>query len=1147
MITVKSRKVQVLVALVSLVFVILIKSSPAYAFTGHVLSGMPFGAGAAGELSNPLGVAVDNSEGPSAGDVYVADNGNGRVLKFSSTGNFISEISGLTGPQYVTVDPTNGDLYVSESDNSVAKFDSAGNLITSFGVAGRIHNSGGEQYEFGPTGLAVEPTTGDLVVANAGNGSMDKFESTGTFIDQFATGTLSSPESIAIDGAGNVYVSDPNLNEVIKYSPSNNYAQSEVLDARNPQGVATDSSTGSVYVGVNGPSGYYVQQYDSTNDRVSQFGGGHIQESYGLAVNPITHAVYVVDRAAHLVSIFEPAGPEVTTSAPEHVTSTSATLAGHIEPTEGEEVTECYFEYGTDNTYGHKLACTAETPYDAPSTVTAELTNLLPGAAYHFRLVARDSNGQSDGQDRHLSTPQAPLISGVYSSSLTETSADIQAEINPAGSDTHYQIEYGPTESYGSTTPSPEVDVGSGESPQSVDVPLRELVPHTTYHFRVVAHNMWGTTTSEDQTFNFFPSQCPNETLRQQTNSSFLPDCRAYEIVSPGDAGNVNLEPFAAPAAPYSDNRVAFYGKAGAVSGTDPTNGLYGSTYVATRTNTGWITKYTGLRGYEALAESSMVSDRALDTLMNFENPEGIAFIKEPENRLPYIWSAEGQPLGQWPNDAAGISGAVETNIGLYQPSPDFSHLAFSSTNVAFAPGGLVSEPGSAYDYDVATASTSVISKLPDGDPIGGGPGPISFPAEGSGDPAQSAPGVSENGSRIVMSVAGVLYMRINDAATEEISSGKPVQYAGMTADGSEVFFTSAEQLTAADHDTSTDLYMWTESTGSSTLISTGLEGTGNTDSCDASWTERCDIQVVHGSEATDSAIASQSGAVYFYSPEQLIPDRGITNQPNVYEYEDGQLRYVTTLESGQLMQRVQVSPSGAHMAFLTSSRVTSYNNAGFREMYSYLPSSGSVRCVSCNPDGQPPTANVKASSDGIFMTNDGRTFFSTTDGLVPQDTDAGVDVYEYVAGRPQLITTGTFSVDKRYTNKAELIGVSADGINVIFSTPASLVGQDKNGPFLKIYDARTDGGFPYVPPPAPCTSADECVGPSSSQPEGFPAGTVANLGESGNETARRSKRHRHQRHRGGHLKRRRGRRRSSFGAATRGKPSVWTGLIGQR
>ena len=60
------------------------------------------------------------------------------------------------------------------------------------------------------------------------------------------------------------------------------------------------------------------------------------------------------------------------------------------------------------------------------------------------------------------------------------------------------------------------------------------------------------------------------------------------------------------------------------------------------------------------------------------------------------------------------------------------------------------------------------------------------------------------------------------------------------------------------------------------------------------------------------------------------------------------------------------------------------------------------------------------------------------------------------------------------------LIGVSANGADVYFGTFDPLIAQDHNGNFYKIYDARTDGGFPLPPPSPPCTAAEECHGPGA-------------------------------------------------------------------
>ena len=57
------------------------------------------------------------------------------------------------------------------------------------------------------------------------------------------------------------------------------------------------------------------------------------------------------------------------------------------------------------------------------------------------------------------------------------------------------------------------------------------------------------------------------------------------------------------------------------------------------------------------------------------------------------------------------------------------------------------------------------------------------------------------------------------------------------------------------------------------------------------------------------------------------------------------------------------------------------------------------------------------------------------------------------------LISAGTSPFD------SGLLGATADGKDAYFFTRDSLVPQDKNGPTMKIYDAREGGGFPYTLP----------------------------------------------------------------------------------
>ena len=180
--------------------------------------------------------------------------------------------------------------------------------------------------------------------------------------------------------------------------------------------------------------------------------------------------------------------------------------------------------------------------------------------------------------------------------------------------------------------------------------------------------------------------------------------------------------------------------------------------------------------------------------------------------------------------------------------------------------------------------------------------------------------------------------------------------------------------------------------------------------------------------------------------------------------------------------------PDGDFVAFITATRLTSYNNSGVPEMYTYDVAARAIRCVSCIPDGSPPISPVEGSQNGRFLTDDGRAFFQTEDPLVDQDANGIRDVYEFVQSRPQLISSGTGESQGNEFQPTGLIGVSADGVDAFLSTYEQLVGQDENGFFLKFYDARTGGGFPFDKPPAPCAAADECHGADSSAAAAAPA-----------------------------------------------------------
>jgi len=96
------------------------------------------------------------------------------------------------------------------------------------------------------------------------------------------------------------------------------------------------------------------------------------------------------------------AAPAVVTGAASHLTASSATLNGIVNP-EG-LATSWYFEYGPSASYGSKTPTTKVAAGPNDTKVSAAISNLTPRTIYHFRVVATSSAGTSLGADLALTT-----------------------------------------------------------------------------------------------------------------------------------------------------------------------------------------------------------------------------------------------------------------------------------------------------------------------------------------------------------------------------------------------------------------------------------------------------------------------------------------------------------------------------------------------------------------------------------------------------------------------------------------------------------------------------------------------------------------------------------------------------------------------
>jgi len=216
--------------------------------------------------------------------------------------------------------------------------------------------------------------------------------------------------------------------------------------------------------------------------------------------------------------------PTIANIVSEQAGHTGETVKAKVQP-HGLVPAKFHIEYGETEAYG---TSTPETEVPVGEQIEAHLEGLKLATGYHFRIVATNSAGTTLGLDQTFTTT---LIEGE-SAVLTSTGADLDALINPLGTNVSYHFEFGETTAYGTTLPEPDGTVagknGKAEEvkvDQKVAQALSGLKANTTYHYRVVAtiEGVAEKGIGPDHTFT-----------TPATSSAFkLPDGRAYEMVTP--------------------------------------------------------------------------------------------------------------------------------------------------------------------------------------------------------------------------------------------------------------------------------------------------------------------------------------------------------------------------------------------------------------------------------------------------------------------------------------------------------------------------------------------------------------------------------------------------------------------------------------
>jgi len=116
--------------------------------------------------------------------------------------------------------------------------------------------------------------------------------------------------------------------------------------------------------------------------------------------------------------------------------------------------------------------------------------------------------------------PNPPTVVSGTASSVTQTTATLNATVNPNGGDvTKCEFEYGPPESYTRSAPCAALP-GSGDSAVAVSAAITGLAASTTYHFRILATNSAGTSDGIGATFTTSSNPPTGETGQQLTTRS---------------------------------------------------------------------------------------------------------------------------------------------------------------------------------------------------------------------------------------------------------------------------------------------------------------------------------------------------------------------------------------------------------------------------------------------------------------------------------------------------------------------------------------------------------------------------------------------------------------------------------------------------
>jgi hypothetical protein len=1095
-----------------------------------------------GQFSFALGDAVEQT----SGDVLVVDSADDRVQRFSAGGVFLGQFGSVGAaagqmqePKGVAVEQLTGDVYVTDQGNHrIDEFTETGTFLRAFGwgvengeaklqsctttCQAGLEGSGAGQLGAYFGYPAVDPTDGNLLVADSANVRVDVFTPAGAFVRAFGWGVADgaakaetctaschagvpgsgpaqfaegSPTSIAIALSGDLYAVDPGNDRVQQLDTSGGLLAERFafssLTGYTPSYVATDPGSDIAYIAAQGGEGNKVLEVEA-NGTLLATAPQSVLLPYvsGLAAGSSGELFYATPTRVLIMSATPATPPTATVQAPTAVGANSATLHGTVNPQESASDTlqTLYtIQYSTDQV-SWSTAGEGQLPAGtSPVAVSATTESLTASTKYYVRVLAERELGAGNAESmlETLTTPHAaPAISGEAVSSLGRTETTVSAQINAEGLASTYKVEYGTTAAYGSSTP--ETNLPAGTAPVSVQLRLGGLQAGTLYHYRFVASN--GSGQSEGEASATFTTQ-----VAVAAGSSGLPDHRAYELVSPPEDTEVyvpeewlNTNPGEIKGGQEGGYRAAANGNAVDYLAESPASGVggigitgngTGNQYMATRGAHGWEASDVSMTGKLNAEEESVVSEvqnvSADGSLLTFEMKGVVAADPSwPSNCLsvPAIYTLTSTGAHALP-----ISGPLPAG----EPEcPFFSSRGGISADDSHV---LLEAPLTGNLEDLAAGRLNQVNVLPNG----------------SHDPHPAA----EFGG--VQTLHNPFEERFQNYTND------------VSADGSRVFWTDLDTEATPENPTgAARLFVRENDTRAQSPVSGGACAVAG-DAC----TLQLDLPeqgcASCGSGGGEFWSASGDGSAAYFTDEQRLTanSTATAGEPDLYRYEigsegqSGKLTDISVASTGHADVREVVGggEDGSTVYFIADGMLTSEPNSEGAEPLAgrpnlYMWHAGAITFIA-SEIATPAVDEFEGMSltpSGVAAGGRAVTFFSSAP-LTHYDNRGTAEMFVYEAGAQRLFCVSCspsgeapvgsaeaweeehpVSEDRGASPSADTYGspsylprwINEAGTEVFFNTNQPLVPQDVNR-HQDVYEWEVDGT-------GGCTQAAGCVAPIS-------------------------------------------------------------------